>query len=38
VVRSQSIQGLERDRQLIALMFHEMEEEEQDRLSNFLAQ
>jgi c-di-GMP-binding flagellar brake protein YcgR len=38
VVRSQSIQGLERDRQLIALMFHQMEEEEQDRLSNFLAQ
>ncbi len=38
VVRSQSIQGSEGDRRLIALMFHHMEEEEQDRLSKFLIQ
>ncbi len=38
VVRSQSIQGRGRDGRLIALMFHQMEEEEQGRLSKFLAQ
>ncbi len=38
VVRSQSIQDRGRDRQLIALMFHQMEAKEQDRLSKFLTQ
>ena len=37
VVRSQSVQGREGDRRLIALMFHHMEEEAQSRLSKFLA-
>ena len=36
VVRSQSIPDRERDLRLIALMFHQMEEKEQDRLSKFL--
>jgi len=36
VARSQSVQGRERDLRLIALMFHQMGEEEQDRLSKFL--
>ena len=38
VVRSQSIQGRGRDCRLIALMFHQMEAKEQDRLSKFLTQ
>jgi c-di-GMP-binding flagellar brake protein YcgR len=38
VVRSRSIRGRERDLRLIALMFHQMEEEDQDRLSKFLIQ
>lgn len=38
VVRSKSIEGGDRDLRLIALMFHQMEEQEQGRLSKFLIQ
>jgi c-di-GMP-binding flagellar brake protein YcgR len=38
VVRSKSIRGRERDLRLIALMFHQMEAEDQERLSKFLIQ
>ena len=36
VVRSRSIQGREGDLRLIAVMFHQMEEEDRDRLFKFL--